>query len=367
MKVLILSTGTGEGHNSAAKAIKQQFDDRDIYCEIKDVLEFASKNTSNYSKRLYIWSTVKAKSVFKNAYKAGRLLSNKRLRSPVYYANALYSNRLLAYIKTNGFDAIIMPHLFPAEALTYLLRKHKVSVKTYFIATDYTCIPFTEETRADIYFIPHKDLIKEFVKRGIPEYKLIPLGIPVSKIYNENISKIEARNKLNIDLDKKCIVLMSGSMGFGSVASLSYKIISNCDCNLYVLCGNNEELKSILRDKYKNNKRVHVLDFTNDTFLYMKASDVLFTKPGGLTSSEAIVCKVPLVHTSPIPGCENRNADFFSKRGMSIYDKDEDTLIKKGIELLNDDAAQKEMIDCQIRYGKPNAASDICEFIIKNA
>ena len=366
MKVLILSTGTGEGHNSAAKAIKEQFDDRGIYCELVDVLSFASKNTSKYSKRIYIWSTVKAKRVFKSAYKAGRLLSSSDHKSPVYYANALYSGKLLNYIKLNNFDTVVMPHLFPAEALTYLLRKHRISVKTYFIATDYTCIPFTEETRADCYFIPHEDLKSEFVKRGIPEFRLIPYGIPVSKIYNSNVSKKDARNKLSIELDKKCVVLMSGSMGFGNIESLSFKIICNCDCNLYILCGNNEELKEVLRNKYKGYDNVHILDFTNDTFLFMKACDLLFTKPGGLTSTEATVANVPLVHTSPIPGCENRNADFFSKHGMSIYDDNEDALVKKGIELLENKSLQEKMIECQRRYGKPHASKDICDFIIKN-
>ena len=159
---------------------------------------------------------------------------------------------------------------------------------------------------------------------------------------------------------------MTGSMGFGNIESLSYKIVKNCDCNLYILCGNNEELKEVLRNKYEGYDNVHILDFTNDTFLYMKACDLLFTKPGGLTSTEAVVANVPLVHTSPIPGCENRNADFFSKHGMSIYDDNEDVLVQKGIKLLNDISLQEKMIECQRKYGKPNASKDICDFIIKN-
>ncbi len=259
-----------------------------------------------------------------------------------------------------------MPHLFPAEALTYLLRRNRVSVKTYFIATDYTCIPFTEETRADCYFIPHEDLKKEFVKRGIDEFRLIPYGIPVSNVFKSNVSKKDARYRLNIDLDKKCIVVMSGSMGYGDIGTISDKIISCLDINLYLLCGNNEELKAILRKKYEDNKHIHVIDFTSDTYLYMRACDVLFTKPGGLTSSEALVANVPLVHTAPIPGCEDANAKFFYEHGMSIFDRDIDLLVKKGIDLLYDENMQIEMLANQRKYGKPDAAKDICDFIIKN-
>ena len=147
MKVLILSTGTGEGHNSAAKAVKEQFEKRGIPCELADVLNFASDKASAYGRRIYIWSTVRAKKVFAGAYRVGRVISSARLKSPVYFANALYADKLCSYITENGYDTVVMPHLFPAEAMTWLQRQHKLEVQTYFIATDYTCIPFSEETK----------------------------------------------------------------------------------------------------------------------------------------------------------------------------------------------------------------------------
>ena len=158
MKVLILSTGTGEGHNSAAKAVKEQFEKRGIPCELADVLNFASDKASAYGRRIYIWSTVRAKKVFAGAYRVGRVISSARLKSPVYFANALNADKLCSYITENGYDTVVMPHLFPAEAMTWLQRQHKLEVQTYFIATDYTCIPFTEETKVDYYFIPHEEL-----------------------------------------------------------------------------------------------------------------------------------------------------------------------------------------------------------------
>lgn len=154
MKVLILSTGTGEGHNSAAKAVKEQFEKRGIPCELADVLNFASDKAGAYGRRIYIWSTVRAKKVFAGAYRVGRVISSARLKSPVYFANALYADKLCSYITENGYDTVVMPHLFPAEAMTWLLRQHKLDVQTYFIATDYTCIPFTEETKVD-YYLSH--------------------------------------------------------------------------------------------------------------------------------------------------------------------------------------------------------------------
>ena len=125
MKVLILSTGTGEGHNSAGKAVLEQFQKRGIPCEMADVLKFASEKAASYGKKIYVWSTVKATRVFKGAYKAGRAITSSRRKSPVYYANTLYAEKLYHYIVDNEYDTVVMPHLFPAEALTYMLRKHE--------------------------------------------------------------------------------------------------------------------------------------------------------------------------------------------------------------------------------------------------
>ena len=280
-------------------------------------------------------------------------------------ANALYADKLCNYITENGYDTVVMPHLFPAEAMTWLLRQHKLDVQTYFIATDYTCIPFTEETKVDYYFIPHEELATEFIKRGIPAEKLVPTGIPVSERFLKLPEKREARGQLGIPVDKSCILMMTGSMGYGRVESMTAKLVEQIgeDTHLYILGGTNEGLKKTLRDTYADTERVHVLDFTPEAHLYMAAADILFTKPGGLTSTEAVAAKVALVHTKPIPGCEDRNVAFFTQHGMSVSGDTEDAVIQKGLKLLRDPEAQAEMRKCQEKYGKPYAADAVCEFI----
>lgn len=365
MKALILSTGTGEGHNSAAKAVKEQFDKNGIACEMADALDFASDKAASYGRRVYVWSTVKAKAVFAGAYRAGRAITSARHKSPVYYANALYAGKLYKYIMENGFDTIIMPHLFPAEAVTYMMKKYRPSISTYFVATDYACIPFTEETEMDYYFIPHEDLKEEFAGRGIPEEKLIPTGIPVSERYVNLPDRAECRDKLGIAQDRKCILIMTGSMGYGNVESLIGHLVAGTgeDTSIYVMGGTNERLKQSLRQTYAQINRVEVLDFTKQAHVYMAAADVLFTKPGGLTSSEAAAACVPIVHTHPIPGCEERNVAFFTARGMSVSDKKEEEVVRKGLELLRHQEIQDAMRENQRRFGRPDAAEKIFQFI----
>lgn len=256
------------------------------------------------------------------AYRAGRAITSARRKSPVYYANALYAEKLYHYIVDNGYDTVVMPHLFPAEALTYMLRKHECrpDIHTYFVGTDYTCIPFTEETEADYYFIAHEDLVEEYVKKGISREKLIPTGIPVSDRFRSLPSRKEARKTLGMAAEGHCILIMTGSMGYGKIESLVQALVLCMDetDHVYIMGGSNEKLKARLREVYQGDERVQVLDYTNKTADYLAASDLLFTKPGGLTSTEAAVAGIPLAHTRPIPGCEDCNQAFYNGHGISI-------------------------------------------------
>lgn len=369
MKVLILSTGTGEGHNSAGKAILEQFQKRGIPCDMADVLAFASEKAASYGKRIYVWSTVRATGVFKGAYKAGRAITSSRRKSPVYYANALYAKRLYNYIVDNGYDTVVMPHLFPAEALTYMLRKHECQpdIHTYFVGTDYTCIPFTEETEADYYFIAHEQLVEEYVQKGIPRDKLVPTGIPVSDRFRCLPEQSVARQALGMEAAGHCILIMTGSMGYGKIESLVQALVLRMEAqdNVYILGGSNEKLKARLREAYREDMRIKVLDYTDRTAEYLAAADLLFTKPGGLTSTEAAVAGIPLAHTRPIPGCEDCNQAFYNGHGISISAASEEKLVERALELLACPAACSQMVQRQHQVINQGAAEDICEFIIR--
>ena len=125
-------------------------------------------------------------------YRVGGLVSSNRHKSPVYYANALLAGRLRRYLDDNPYDVIVTPHLFPAETLTYMKRKHMLSQKVVAVETDYTCIPFWEETECDYYIVPHESLIDEFAAKGIPREKLLPYGIPVRPAFSRPCRKADA-------------------------------------------------------------------------------------------------------------------------------------------------------------------------------
>ena len=109
------------------------------------------------------------------------------------------------------------------------------------------------------------------------------------------------------------------------------------------------------------------MDFTREVPLYMDACDLLFTKPGGLTSTEAAVKNIPLIHTNPIPGCETMNAKFFAQRGMSIYETSVAGQVDAALELLRSEEKKTGMLRAQ-KYGIPaDACERICDLIIQSA
>lgn len=134
-------------------------------------------------------------------------MSRLTRKSPVYYVNSRMAKYLRPYLEKENFDAILMPHLYPAETLTYMKRHGFPLPLTLAVMTDYTCIPFWEETDCDYYVIPHEELKEICIKRGIPEEKLLPFGIPVSRRFRLKTNQEKARAYLGFPEGKGCICL----------------------------------------------------------------------------------------------------------------------------------------------------------------
>lgn len=369
MKVLILSCNTGQGHNSAGLAVREELERRGIPCEMRDALSFARGNASRTISGGYVNMTTKAPALFGGLYKAGGLISSARRKSPVYYANARYAAPLKEFIEQNGFDTVVTPHLFPAETLTWLRRRGLLDAACYAIATDYTCIPFWEETELDAYFLPHGDLVPEFRGKGIPGEKLVPTGLPVSARYLEHTPKKEARARLGLPRDSAVFLVMTGSMGFGDISSFTLDLLLTCpaDSRILILTGRNAPLKERIDRDFVREPRVQTVAFTMEVPLYMDACDVLLSKPGGLTSTEAAVKCVPLVHTRPIPGCETCNARFFSSRGLSLYAREPKEAAAAAARLAEREGLRARMQECQRAAIPARAAETVVSYLLAHA
>lgn len=371
MKILILSSSTGGGHNAAGEAVRERLISEGHEAVLLDIFSLSSQRTADRVGQAYIKTAKNLPRFFGFIYKLGNGLAHLcyklNIKSPVYLANKLMAKPLQRYLDVHDYDAIVMPHLFPAETITYMKHKNMLSIPAVAIATDYTCIPFWEETECDFYVIPHEELAEEFVSRGIPAEKLLPYGIPVKAQFTLPQDAPDARRSLELPEDKPVYLIMSGSMGFGSIHLFAYELARQCQKGeqIVIICGNNAKLQRTLSRTFRHAKNVHIIGYTTRVADYMDACDVIYTKPGGLTSTEALVKHIPIVHTAPIPGCETRNREFFVSHGISVAAERIRTQVAQGRMLVNTIAVRNGMRYAQIRCAHPDSAAEICSFLKK--
>lgn len=365
MDALILSCGTGGGHNSACAAIEQELSARGHNVRTLNPYLLKSEKTADMVNNAYNILVQRAPSAFGMVYRLGNAYRNLPVSSPVYRLNGQMAPSLERYICKNRFDAVIMTHLFPAEMITNM-KRHGIAVPpTYFITTDYTCAPFIEETDCDYYIIPAEELTEEFIMRGVPRERIVPLGIPVQRQFREKIGRSEARKRLGLDNDKKYILIAGGSIGAGQIEQIVPMLLEHYGENarLIVICGNNQALYKNMEKLYHG--RCDIMQYTSEMADYMRACDLFLSKPGGLSSTEAAAVGTALIHITPIPGCETRNMEFFEKNGMCVAVNSPKKQLLDACDRLMSEGAREKMAEKQRSMISADSASEICGFVEK--
>ncbi len=362
MNVLVLTCGTGGGHNSAAAAIQEEFLRRGHEAALLNPLALCGGKVAQRVDNAYISVAQAAPGGFGAIYAIGNAYRRLPWRSPVYFANALAAEALEEYLRTNPVDAIVMTHLFPAEMLTCLRSRGKAVPKTIFVTTDYTCIPFMEETDCDAYVTPSPMLTGEFVARGIPQERICPLGIPVRRSFHTELTREQAKEALKLPADKRYLLVSGGSIGAGKLEKtidLLCSITAGMDFRLIVICGSNTSVCKHLEKRHGS--QVQLIGKTDRMAEYLRACDLYFTKPGGLSTTEAAVMEAPLALLPPIPGCETRNRAFFTQTGMAIQADPSPKALENVLSLLRQPEKLEHMRWCQRSIIPKDAAQRICD------
>lgn len=366
-KILILTCNTGEGHNSAAQAVKTALLRRGADCVTADPVGFSSERAKKFVSSFYNNLIRKTPAAFGAMYKMGDLYSSTRLTSPVYLANASYADSLLSYIKESGVDAVVCTHLYGMEAMTAIAKKGETDIPCYGVLTDYTCIPFLAETRLSAYFVPHDEIKRELAEKGIPEERIFASGIPVDARFSEHPDSFSARESLGIEEGKRVFLLMTGGIGCENMVKLCGELVGACRDDgdiVFVLTGRNDGMKSRLDEKYGTDGILRTVPFTRHVETYMSAADVMISKPGGLSSTEAAVVNVPLVFVNAIPGCETCNARFFSGLGIAESAASEKEAVAAAMNLANDPVRSETMRRLQREHINPRAAEEIAAAVM---
>lgn len=363
-KVLIISVKAGYGHHSTGQALMDYFTERNIECEMLDTFEYISTFLGDSIQDGYLLLTKSVPEFYGKVYDKFDKNSKPRESTPVAMISKVVAKKIRDYVISYGADAIIGTHSYACLLMSYLRKQEHISCPLYGVVTDFTVHPFWESADIDYYVTPDKLLNNQMVKKGIPEEKILPFGIPIKEKFAKKIDKTEARKMLGIG-DKTTILVMMGSMGFGNIVSEMEKITSvDGDFQIICVCGTNEKMKKSVEER-EWEKDVYVYGFVDNIDVMMDASDCIITKPGGLTTSELMAKGLPALLVNPIPGQEDRNLEFLVNSGACMMITKTFPVDEALYQIMNNKWRMDFMKESVARLGKPDATEKLCNFIME--
>jgi len=331
MNVLYFSISMGAGHLRAAECLKEYVDQK--YPKSRSLIIDTFKYINPIVHKILVDGYL---SIARNVpYAYGALYSmSEKMDNLNKLSNALskiFSYKLVKLINDFNPSIIVCTHPFPLQIVSCLKKERKIHVPSIGILTDYVNHPFWFHDNIEAYIVSHDKIKQDMVRCGISENRIYSCGIPVSRIFLKKTPKYTLLKKYGLD-NKFTILIMGGSLGFGNIKKVFLSLLkSEKDMQIIVVAGKNKKLEQQLKTCSSHyNKKTLVIGYTNEICNLMDITDLIITKPGGMTISEALVKELPIFIMSPIPGQEERNSRFLTNSGAAekIYtEKDVQNII----------------------------------------
>ena len=342
-KVLIMSASTGGGHNRAARAIKEELESRtidnmSIECEIVDSLKLVNNTMDKVISRGYEKSALYTPKAYGSVYRFSETTIASKNEFKTNPLTSLMARKFKHLLNESTPDLIIGTHPFPMIALSTLKKNnniHSLSRSESFykstkvdippmisVLTDYTTHSTWIQNEIDYYIVGHEYVKELLVYEGVDSEKVKAFGIPVEKSFLSHRDRETVLTELGLSPEKLTVLLMGGSFGAGNIKETLEDLIAiDRDFQILVITGRNEHLKdklSKMLDSTIHNKNICLLGYTNKMNDILASIDVLISKPGGLTTTEALLNDVPMIVPYFIPGQEEENLDFLTNCGASL-------------------------------------------------
>ena len=371
-KILIAYANAGAGHKKAAFAIESAFREinrSDIETKVIDTLDYSTPFSKTGYPAFYLYMVNKMPYLWGLFY----YLLDTRIfyRCIASYGRRLHNSLgfhgLVKFLKEYNPDIVINAHFLGSEVMANMKKKGMLkNTKLVSVVTDYMPHSFWVDKLIDYYCVAQEDTKKNLMTRGVPEEKIRVFGIPIDRVFGIKKDRKELSAKIGIDPKKNTVLIGSGGFGVGPIKELVEGLMTAEEAQqILVICGNNQKLYNDIMGLTKNaGSRVKAYPYVENMDEMMSVADVMVTKSGGLTSSEAMAKDLPMIITSAIPGQEARNSDYLVKSGAAV----KAYTVEKAKEVIGELFKSKEKLELlKSRIGeikKPNAASDIANFTI---
>ena len=371
-RILLLSVSAGAGHVRAAEAIRAYAEHRadEIVATHLDVMAYVPAGFRKIYTDFYIKLVNKAPSLWGYLYhittEAKPDSSMQRLRRGIERLN---TKALLAEIERTQPDAIVCTHFLPAEILSGLIRKGRLACPVWVQVTDFDLHRMWVHEHIAGYFAANEEVAFRMQAEGIGPQTIHVTGIPIMPAFAAAPDRTIAAAELGLDPSRTTILLMGGGAGLGSLETVAERLLKvGDDFQLIALAGRNEAALAALQalaQRYPG--RLLPQGFTDRVDRLMACADLVVTKPGGLTTSECLAMGLPMIVNSPIPGQEERNADYLLEQGAALKAFDGVTLEYRVRHLLANPTRLDEMRTRARSLGRPDAGRQVLERVLASA
>ncbi len=371
-KILIFYGSYGGGHLSAARNIKEYIDTHYTNTEtcMVDCIEYINKALNIVTTKAYSEIAKNAHWVWKKVYYGAENGPLTKFNDKTQKIMSIKLNKLLQNYKP---DIIISTHPFSSHMCAILKKEKKINSKIATVITDYA--PHSQwlmhSAYIDYFFVAHDGMKQDLLNRGIKENQIKVTGIPLSNRFLAHYNKEKVLSEFNLSSKKRTVLFFAGGeQGFGKdkIFKMLKSIIETFP-NLQVIAisGKNEKIKKQFDDlvsKTNSDETVKVLPYTNKVAELMSVSDLVITKPGGLTTTESLASGLPIIVINPIPGQEEENAEFLENKGVAIWIKKKDNIEEELYTVLNSENKLQSMKINARLLAKKNSTKDICEILL---
>lgn len=367
--ILLLTASVGSGHIKAAMAVAD---------ELGRLLPEASISMVDcMSRRVSIaawlckWIYLKMLRFVPNLYdKLYRLAGGKAGESVTHgWFSCVLAPALRKVMRRKKPDLVICTHPFPEGAAMLLKwwRPAEFSFPVAVVMTDYSLHAIWLYPGVNQYFMATEAMRQEMIARGFAAAGLYATGIPVSTgLGEQRRRRLETREQLGIAAGQAVVMLMGGGLGLGGIGDTLNELEQvPASLTVIVVAGHNAKLEQTARDfAARSRHQVLVYGYTEQATALMSASDLLITKPGALTISEALVLGVPLLLHDPIPGPETENAVYATRSGAAVWLHPGESLREAVSILLQGERLSRMSVKARV-VSRPYAARDIATHLLE--
>ena len=367
MKVLIFYATYGGGHLSAANAMKEAIERNypEYEVQVFDCMKYVNKIVNSITVKAYEDLAKKMPKMWGRIYKDSRKGVLAKISNS---SNDIFANKLGRLISDINPDVIISVHPFSTQMCGILKKRGKLNLPIFSIMTDFKYHEqwLVKHEYIDKHFVSNEKMRQDLIEYGISEDRVFATGIPISNRFLNKFDREKVLNEFGLKNNLKTILFFAGGkMGLARKNIFEFmEILANRikDVQVIAISGKNPKVYEEFKVLAENKENVKVIEFSNKVPELMSVSDVVVTKPGGITSSEALAMHIPIIAINPIPGQEEENAEFLEEAGVAAWVKDNDNIE----DVLNDtitDEKLKLLKENTKKYAKANAGGEICKII----